>query len=117
MLLQIHYINLTIKQAKQHFECFEDFTIDHKQLERVVESFKYSNPDATIFIKEIRKIHKKNFIIISSKYQGEKLNYYTLNLMTEINGHYIQLEFVCYAENCTNFIANAKKSINTIKIE
>jgi len=112
---------LTIVQFKYQGECGDTTTkkIDNELLERFVERYMECYLDIDIFLKEIRTIHKRDFIVIGSKYtryHSEEKYETELSLYTEVNGYSVWLEFVCMAEDCTDFMNRIEKSLHSIKI-
>jgi hypothetical protein len=109
---------LTIVQSK-YLDC-ENTTIiiDNELLDQEIENYKLMNPllYSNPFIKEIRTINERDFLIIGFNYQGENNRISKLFLYTKVNGHFISLEFICQSKDCTDFISQIEKSINSIKI-
>jgi hypothetical protein len=78
-----------------------------------------NNTGADIFMKEIKTIQGRDFIVIGSKRVGYpfRWKYGTeLFLFTAVNGRYVGLNFHCQAEDCTDFINRVEKSLPSIKI-
>ena len=108
---------LTIVQSK-YLDCADTPNFDDKKLETVIEDLKAQNPAKRqdCFIREIRTINDKKFMITGFNYQEKETCISEIFLITEVNGHPVWLKFICQAANCTNFIDRVEKSFNTIKI-
>lgn len=111
---------LTIVQSK-FLDCDGTPKFDNETLEVVIEDYKAMNPVKAkgydFFIKEIRIINDKKFMIIGFSYQEKETCISKIFLTMEADGHPIQLEFICQAKDCVNFVDRVEKSFNSIKFK
>ena len=104
---------MTIEQLR-HIECGDSIIIDNTTLESMTEKYIAIYSSSTkIFVKELRRIHERDYLIIGSNLRKET----RLNIMTAINGHYILIDFIYQGKQCgQEFVDKINKSLNTIKI-
>ena len=100
-------------------DCDDTYNLDDKTIEAVIESIKALDPSKKydFFIKEIKIINDKKFLIIGFNYQKGETCRSEISLLTEVNGYYVELEFICQAKDCTNFADRVEKSFNSIKFK
>ena len=111
---------LTIMQLTYHLDCDATPDFNDEILEDYVENIKAINPakEYDFFIKEIRKINDKKFMIVGFNWQEEEGTCGTeILLSTEVKGYSVWLKFVCQAKNCTDFINKIERSFNSIKFK
>ncbi|MCL2131034.1 MAG: hypothetical protein FWH36_01050 [Lentimicrobiaceae bacterium] len=117
---------LTIIQQKNTDFCGDTMPkIDDKLVEDEVKNYLECYPDVDIFLKGIKTIQGRDFIVIGGIYDSKYVHYKVesgdrkvifLSLTTESNKYPVELKFLCMAADCTDFINRVEKSLNSIKI-
>lgn len=90
--------------------------MDFGLLNQLVEEQLENNRTTQFVIKEIRRIHERDFAIVAYQEIGSDTDVANLTLETFLNAQPISIVFSCNRTDCNNFIKRMEPCLETIEI-